>query len=246
MRLRLEQSFDTAAPASRIQFPKPSFRRVKSLVTGGAETCRLVALTVVSAAAVDPNVRPDIIQVTRRRHRFSIALQGGSPTGADRGGRATQRPMAAKPGSVRVQSVSGAVDRRGMGSAPHDPASRRGCIAEGRQPRARRTTRRRPGPHLPRAFRACAARKVGGDLPHSAAAQHPGRCRSAGGMAFRRCRRSSARKRQYRIASIRRLAFTLRLGQRREPSCQRSQPRTMHYAKRTAWSARSAKSRRNR
>jgi hypothetical protein len=33
-------------------------------VTGGAETCRLVALTVVSAAAADPNVRPDIIQVT--------------------------------------------------------------------------------------------------------------------------------------------------------------------------------------
>jgi hypothetical protein len=61
----VEHAFATAEAASEPPpLPDTVAQACQTLVMTGAETCRLVALTLMSATAVDPQVRPDRIQAS--------------------------------------------------------------------------------------------------------------------------------------------------------------------------------------
>jgi hypothetical protein len=60
MRRCVEAAFSGRNPAPAV--PVAIIQACQALVMGGAETCRLVALTVTAATAVDPAVPPNIIQ----------------------------------------------------------------------------------------------------------------------------------------------------------------------------------------
>jgi hypothetical protein len=62
MRLLVEAAFSGGDVT--IALPAAVSVACEALVTRGAETCRLVALTVTAAAAVDPAVPPNIIQAS--------------------------------------------------------------------------------------------------------------------------------------------------------------------------------------
>jgi hypothetical protein len=63
MRQSMEDALrDAGASVSAMPLPTAIVRACETLVTTGAETCRLVALTVTSATSVDPGVPPDKIQ----------------------------------------------------------------------------------------------------------------------------------------------------------------------------------------
>lgn len=71
MRERVIAAFGTAAMMPNASTPPDGIARsCAALVAHGAETCRLVALTVMAATAADANVRPDVIQAGAGGHDF--------------------------------------------------------------------------------------------------------------------------------------------------------------------------------
>jgi len=78
MRRSLERAFDVAESVPDFDALHENIvRACEALVMGGAETCRLVALTVISAVASDPQIRPDIIQVTAGGVDFRSLFKDG-------------------------------------------------------------------------------------------------------------------------------------------------------------------------
>jgi len=58
----LQGAFSDAATPERGALPNAVADACATLVTGGSETCRLVALTVIAGTAAEPRAKPDVIQ----------------------------------------------------------------------------------------------------------------------------------------------------------------------------------------